>query len=131
MATSSTTSPNNVNCNAMMTYINWIQNQLIEEFKEMNRRIILERRTIRQHENWKLEYENELFRSSDIFEQDMLRMHIRHTENSISNSLGNIDIFENDYEEMKYNVNWEVDIIKRILNPQHVYEEFDPIDNLN
>ena len=131
MATSSRTSPNNVNCNAMMTYIGWIQNQLIEEFKEMNRRVILERRTIRQHENWKREYENELFRSIDIFEQDMLRMHIRHKENSISNSLGNIDIIENDYEEMKYNVNWEVDIIKRILNPQHVYEEFDPIDNLN
>ena len=56
----------------MMTYINWIQNQLIEEFKEMNRRIILERRTICQHENWKREYEDELFRSSDIFEQDML-----------------------------------------------------------
>ena len=131
MATSSTISQNNLNCDAMVTYINWIKNQLIDEYKEMNRRITLEHKTIHQNENWKRQYEDALFISNDIMEQDMLRMHIRDTINSISNLLGNIDLISEDYEEMKYNVIWEINSIKCILNPQHVYEEFDPIDNLN
>ena len=97
----------------------------------MNRKITIQQSFIAKNENWKREYENELFTSNDNLQQDILRMHIRNTVNSIGSLLGNIDLIIEDYEELKYNVNWEIDIIKRILNPHHVYEEFNPIDTLN
>ena len=78
-------------------------------------------------ENTKMSYLHQVI----FLKQDILLMHIRDTVNSIGSLLGNIDLIIEDYKEMKYNVNWEIDIIKRILNPHHVYEEFNPIDNLN
>ena len=58
--------------NAMITYIAWIQDTLIDEFKEMNERIEYEQRHIQHHETWKEEYEHELFLSNDDCRKDII-----------------------------------------------------------
>ena len=116
---------------AMITYIAWIKDKLIEEFDEMNEKIEYEQGQIQQNETWKEEYEHELFLTNDDFRNDMLRMNIRHTDDQIYNLLGNIQIIRDEYEEIKNNVNWEINVIKTILNPNHIYETFDPIDYIN
>ena len=116
---------------AMITYIAWIKDKLIEEFDEMNEKIEYERGQIQHNETWKEEYEHELFLTNDDFRNDMLRMNIRHTDDQIYNLLGNIQIIREEYEEIKNNANWEINVIKTILNPNHIYETFDPIDYIN
>ena len=117
---------------AMITYIAWIKDKLIEEFDEMTEKIEYERGQIQHNETWKEEYEHELlFLTNDDFRNDMLRMNIRHTNDQIYNLLGNIQIIRDEYEEIKNNANWEINVIKTILNPNHIYETFDPIDYIN
>ena len=117
--------------NAMITYIAWIKDKLIEEFNEMNEKIEYERGQIQRNETWKREYQHELFLTNDDFRNDMLRMNIKHTDDQIYKLIGNIHMIGEEYDQIKYNVNWEINVIKTILNPNHIYETFDPIDYIN
>ena len=116
---------------AMITYIAWIKDKLIDEFNKMNEKIEYEQKQIQQNETWKKDYEHELFLTNDNLRIDMLRMNIRHTVDQTYKLLGNIEVIRDDYYKIKYDVNWEINVIKTILNPNHIYETFDPVDYIN
>ena len=113
---------------AMITYIEWTKAKLIEEFKEMNKNIKYERGQIQRHETWKREYQHELFLTTDDLRNDILRMDIRRTDDQIYKVIGNIEMIRDEYNRIKDDKNWEINVISTILNPNHMYETFDPID---